>query len=108
MHHKFALFDRKEVATGSFNWTPGAEYANYENALMIDDSGTVEAYNREFEMLWQRALKGPLPNGIRKGTNAPERRSKKRHPMQNRLKSIRIRVSKPVIKGHRKTHTNRP
>src|SRR5438094_6284768 len=38
MHNKFALFDQDRVVTGSYNWTPGAEYANYENALLTDDS----------------------------------------------------------------------
>ena len=61
MHHKFVLFDRKKVVTGSFNWTPGAEYANYENALLIDDADTVDAYWREFDTLWRRAREGPAP-----------------------------------------------
>src|SRR5579864_6473043 len=63
MHHKFVLFDQDRVVTGSFNWTPGAEHANYENALLIDDANTVQAYAGEFETLWRRASEGPPPGG---------------------------------------------
>ena len=108
MHHKFALFDQKQVVTGSFNWTPGAEHANYENALLLDDPKTVGAYGREFDTLWRRALEGPPPTGPAPGTNTLQRRSKSRHSALNKLKTIRIRVGKPVIKCRRKTHTNRP
>jgi len=55
MHNKFAVFDRACIVTGSFNWTKGAEYANYENALFEDDSGIVDAYSRQFEYLWEKA-----------------------------------------------------
>jgi phosphatidylserine/phosphatidylglycerophosphate/cardiolipin synthase-like enzyme len=108
MHHKFALFDKKQVVTGSFNWTPGAEHANYENALLLDDPNMVGAYSREFETLWRRALEGPPPTGPAPGTNAPKRRSKSRHSTANRLKTIRIRVTRPVIKCRRKAQTYRP
>src|SRR5476649_375899 len=55
MHHKFVLFDKERVVTGSFNWTAGAEHVNYENALLTDSSSVVAAYGREFERLWERA-----------------------------------------------------
>jgi len=55
MHHKFVLFDKNRVVTGSFNWTAGAEHVNYENALLTDTSGVVAAFSREFERLWERA-----------------------------------------------------
>ena len=108
MHHKFALFDRQKVVTGSFNWTPGAEHANYENALLIDDADTVSAYGREFETLWRRAHAGPPPNGAAAGTYDPGQRSKSKHSTQPWLKSIRIRVCKTVRKCGRKSHTYRP
>lgn len=108
MHHKFALFDHKQVVTGSFNWTPGAEHANYENALLLDDPETVNAYGREFETLWRRAVAGPPPSGTASGTNNPERRSKSRHSIRNYLKCIKIRMGRPVMKCRRKAHTNRP
>jgi phosphatidylserine/phosphatidylglycerophosphate/cardiolipin synthase-like enzyme len=56
MHHKFVLFDRRKVVTGSFNWTSGAEHVNYENALLTDDANVVSSYSREFERLWDRAI----------------------------------------------------
>ena len=55
MHHKFALFDHETVVTGSYNWTPGARHANYENALFEDDADVVKAYIRQFELLWARS-----------------------------------------------------
>src|ERR1019366_8036209 len=39
MHHKFVLFDRERVVTGSFNLTAGAEHVNYENALLTANTG---------------------------------------------------------------------
>jgi len=109
MHHKFALFDGKEVLTGSFNWTPGAEHANYENALLTDDAHTVKEYGQEFETLWRRSLVGPPPTGKSNLQTDPGRRPKHRSsPKHQSLKSIKIRAPKPVIKKKRKTHTNRP
>lgn len=55
MHNKFAILDGALVATGSYNWTQGAEYANYENALLEDDPDVVGAYIRQFESLWSQA-----------------------------------------------------
>ena len=79
MHHKFALFDQKQVATGSFNWTPGAEHANYENALLLDDTETVKAYIQEFETLWRRAFEGPPPSGSPASSNHIPWLGKSRH-----------------------------
>src|ERR1051326_468287 len=59
MHHKFALFDEAQAVTGSFNWTPSAEYKNYENALLTDDPKVTRAYKKEFETLWARAKDVP-------------------------------------------------
>jgi len=56
MHHKFVLFDKERVVTGSFNWTAGAEHRNYENALLTDSTDVVAAYGNEFERLWDRAV----------------------------------------------------
>jgi mitochondrial cardiolipin hydrolase len=55
MHHKFAVFDDRLVATGSYNWTNSAERANYENVVMLDDPGVVARFQREFNRLWQAA-----------------------------------------------------
>ncbi len=54
MHHKFAVFDRVRVLTGSFNWTRSATRENCENVLVTDDLALVSAYADEFERLWQR------------------------------------------------------
>lgn len=61
MHDKFAVFDRREVETGSFNWTTSADDYNYENAIFIVDSSIAKQYENEFEVIWTRALLGPAP-----------------------------------------------
>lgn len=55
MHHKFAVFDGRLVATGSYNWTHSAEHANRENLVLLDDPDVVERFQREFSRLWRRA-----------------------------------------------------
>lgn len=55
MHHKFAVFDNRVVATGSYNWTNTAERANYENLVLFDDRDVVARFTREFQRLWQNA-----------------------------------------------------
>jgi phosphatidylserine/phosphatidylglycerophosphate/cardiolipin synthase-like enzyme len=55
MHHKFAVFDGKLVATGSYNWTQTAERGNYENLVFLDDPATVSRFATEFRRLWQSA-----------------------------------------------------
>jgi mitochondrial cardiolipin hydrolase len=54
MHHKFAVFDAERLVTGSYNWTRGARWANYENALFEEDLTLVRAFSEEFERLWRR------------------------------------------------------
>ena len=53
MHNKFAVFDDRLVATGSYNWTNSAERANYENLVFLDDPDLVARFRREFQRLWQ-------------------------------------------------------
>ena len=53
MHHKFAIFDHRLVATGSYNWTQTAERANYENVVLIDDPKVVARFTEEFQRLWR-------------------------------------------------------
>ena len=55
MHNKFAIFDDRLVATGSYNWTQSAERANYENLVLLDDLEVVARYKREFQRLWREA-----------------------------------------------------
>ena len=99
MHDKFALFDQARVVTGSYNWTPGAEYANYENALLTDDSNTVKAYAEEFETLWRRAI-------LRHSASAPW--DPKRAAVRSARKTIKIKLPikrpKDTMKHRHKTH----
>ncbi|WP_196157147.1 phospholipase D-like domain-containing protein [Reinekea sp. G2M2-21] len=52
MHHKFAIADRKRLATGSFNWTRSASQFNHENVLILEDESIIERFCVEFERLW--------------------------------------------------------
>lgn len=54
MHHKFALFDGRRLATGSFNWTRSATEGNEENLIITDDVRLVRAFAERFERLWRR------------------------------------------------------
>jgi phosphatidylserine/phosphatidylglycerophosphate/cardiolipin synthase-like enzyme len=99
MHNKFALFDQARVVTGSYNWTQGAEYANYENALLTDEADTVKAFAGEFETLWQRAIQGPPP-----AADPNQKRATRRW----RAKTCRIRLMRFVMRIRRKAHTYRP
>jgi cardiolipin hydrolase len=53
MHHKFAIFDNRVVATGSYNWTQSAERANYENLILLNDPKVVARFAEEFQRLWR-------------------------------------------------------
>lgn len=52
MHNKFAVVDKKALITGSFNWTPTADWKNEENLLIITNKHTVGKYSQRFEYLW--------------------------------------------------------
>jgi cardiolipin hydrolase len=54
MHHKFALFDRQRLASGSFNWTRSASEGNEENLVVTDDVRLVRAFAAHFEGLWEK------------------------------------------------------
>lgn len=55
MHNKFAIFDKRLLVTGSYNWTANAEHFNYENAVFIPDPETITQYQKEFDKLWTLA-----------------------------------------------------
>ncbi|HVG59402.1 MAG TPA: phospholipase D-like domain-containing protein, partial [Hyalangium sp.] len=57
MHHKFAVFDRLRLLTGSYNWTRSAADVNHENVLVSDDPRLVQPFCRAFDDLWT-ALEG--------------------------------------------------
>lgn len=54
MHNKFAIFDDRAVATGSYNWTAGAARVNQENFIVTRDAGLVREFGKYFERLWQQ------------------------------------------------------
>jgi phosphatidylserine/phosphatidylglycerophosphate/cardiolipin synthase-like enzyme len=55
MHNKFAVFDERLVVTGSYNWTHSAEYANYENLVVLEEPRLAARYQQEFHRLWREA-----------------------------------------------------
>lgn len=54
MHHKFALFDGRLLANGSFNWTRSASSSNDENLVVSNDAYLLRCFAGQFETLWQR------------------------------------------------------
>lgn len=50
MHHKFAIFDGKEVETGSYNWTTSATKSNAENCMFFEQSK--KEFSQQFNYLW--------------------------------------------------------
>ena len=54
MHHKFALFDGRVLANGSFNWTRSATRDNDENLGVSDDANLVRVCGLQFGKLWQQ------------------------------------------------------
>ena len=51
-HHKFAVFDRARVVTGSYNWTRGAAEHNRENFLIAEDPALVRGFSEAFDAIW--------------------------------------------------------
>lgn len=54
MHHKFALFDRHTLLTGSYNWTRGAADNNEENLILSNDRRLLTSFQGEFDRLWTK------------------------------------------------------
>lgn len=54
MHHKFAIFDRRSLITGSFNWTRGASSGNQENLIVTDSAPLIAQYQETFDQLWRQ------------------------------------------------------
>lgn len=54
MHHKFAVFDGRQLANGSFNWTRSASHSNDENLVVSSDAYLVRCFAGQFDVLWQR------------------------------------------------------
>lgn len=52
-HDKFAIFDKKKIVTGSYNWTNSASRRNAENCLFITKpKTTIQKYQKRFNDLW--------------------------------------------------------
>lgn len=54
MHHKFALFDRQLLLTGSYNWTRGAARDNLENFIVTSEKRLVDPFCTVFDRLWKQ------------------------------------------------------
>lgn len=54
MHHKFALFDRKLLLTGSYNWTRSADAYNEENFIILNDRSLIRSFSQLFDRLWNK------------------------------------------------------
>lgn len=50
-HNKFAIFDGKEMTTGSYNWTWNASNSNSENCNFFKQPGN--EYSSRYEYLWK-------------------------------------------------------
>lgn len=57
LHHKFAIFDKKTLINGSFNWTRSAAMQNQENIVLSDDKGLIRTFQQEFDRLWSNLEK---------------------------------------------------
>jgi cardiolipin hydrolase len=53
MHHKFALFDKSILITGSYNWTRGAARDNQENLIVSSELPLTSAFQNAFDRLWE-------------------------------------------------------
>jgi phosphatidylserine/phosphatidylglycerophosphate/cardiolipin synthase-like enzyme len=54
MHRKFALFDRRILGTGSYDWTRSAEAFNQESLLVTDDERLLRPCLLPLRGLWDR------------------------------------------------------
>ncbi len=56
MHNKIAIFDRKILMTGSYNFTLAADNNNFENVVFITDENNLSSYIDYFETMWRKAV----------------------------------------------------
>ena len=56
MHHKFMVSDKRNLITGSYNWTLSAARYNHENILLTKEAGVVEAFSKGFDELWEEMV----------------------------------------------------
>ncbi len=50
-HNKFAIFDGKEIESGSYNWTNSATQCNSENCMFFKQTG--KDFSERYEYLWK-------------------------------------------------------
>jgi phosphatidylserine/phosphatidylglycerophosphate/cardiolipin synthase-like enzyme len=55
MHNKFALID-SQLLTGSFNWTKSADKKNQENIIITTNKNVYARFEKQFEVLKNRAV----------------------------------------------------
>lgn len=66
-HNKFAVFDFKEIITGSYNWTEPASKKNSENCIFINrNKKAVREYHDRFNYLWQTNTKKKSENWFKR------------------------------------------
>jgi len=51
LHDKFAIFDKKKVIIGSYNWTNSAEFYNHEYVVVSDDDLMIKQFSARFKIL---------------------------------------------------------
>ncbi|HBL17993.1 MAG: hypothetical protein A2X36_09580 [Elusimicrobia bacterium GWA2_69_24] len=56
MHNKYAVFDKKMVEFGSYNWAYTAERNHFENLKFEDEAGRVAFYAKVWDWMWSRAV----------------------------------------------------
>ena len=56
MHHKFAIIDRREVWTGSMNFSVGGAYKDANNLLRLQDTKLAEDFLVEFDEMFEDDL----------------------------------------------------
>ncbi|WP_287417336.1 phospholipase D-like domain-containing protein [Oceanithermus sp.] len=61
MHDKFAVFDAREVWTGSANWSYNGLHKNDNDLLVLRGEPTARLYHAAFVALWQRKPRPPAP-----------------------------------------------
>jgi phosphatidylserine/phosphatidylglycerophosphate/cardiolipin synthase-like enzyme len=58
LHHKFAVLDRRQVISGSFNWSPSAAHGNDETLIRIDSPLLARHFEAEMDRMWRGAELG--------------------------------------------------
>ena len=58
MHHKFGIFERHTLLTGSYNWTRAAAEHNEENIVVTSQPRLLRAFGEVFDKLWREFRPG--------------------------------------------------